>query len=81
MQEKINKILQTINECKDPIKDFEAREKRDAILLDIGMELLDLPREKVEGYARNEDESSALHWFYTRFIYAKNKNRPIKKEN
>lgn len=81
MQEKIDKILQTINECKDPIRDFKAREKRDAGLLEIGKELLDQPREKVEGYARNEDESNALHWFYTRFIYAKNKSQPTKKEN
>ena len=74
MQPTIDKILQAINECKDPIKNTQAREKRDAILSELGAELIDKTREQVEGYARNKDEASSLHWFYTRFV-AKNIKR------
>lgn len=79
MQSTIDKILQAINECKDPIKNTQAREKRDAILNELGAELIDKTREQVEGYARNEDEESALHWFYTRFISNKAKSRASKR--
>lgn len=79
MQSTIDKILQAINECKDPIKNTQAREKRDAILSELGAELIDKTREEVEGYARNEDEESALHWFYTRFISNKAKSRGSKR--
>ena len=75
MQPTIDKILQAINECKDPIKNTQAREKRDAILSELSAELIDKKREQVEGYARNKDEESALHWFYTRFISNKAKSR------
>jgi len=37
MQEAIDKILEAINECKDPIKNTVARNKRDAILDEIGL--------------------------------------------
>lgn len=79
MQPTIDKILQAINECKDPIKNTQAREKRDAILDEIGATLMDKSREEIEGYARNEDEASALHWFYTRFVHFKKGNRPIER--
>ena len=79
MQPTIDKILQAINECKDPIKNTQAREKRDAILSELSTELIDKTREQVEGYARNEDEASALHWFYTRFIANKAKSRGSKR--
>lgn len=74
MQPTIDKILQAINECKDPIKNTPARNKRDAILEEIDATLLRTSREEVEGYARNEDEESALHWFYTRFVDNKRKS-------
>ena len=79
MQPTIDRILQAINECKDPIKNTEARDKRDAILTEIGETLFTTPREVVEGYARNEDEASALHWFYTRFVGSKVKSKGSKR--
>lgn len=79
MQTTIDKILQAINECKDPIKNTQSREKRDAILSELSAELIDKTREQVEGYARNEDEAKSLHWFYTRFISNKAKSRASKR--
>ncbi|VTQ00372.1 hypothetical protein [Sphingobacterium daejeonense] len=78
MQTTIDKILQAINECKDPIKNTQSREKRDAILSELSAELIDKTREQVEGYARNEDEAKSLHWFYTRFISNKAKSSASK---
>jgi len=79
MQSTIDKILQAINECKDPIKNTEAREKRDAILDEIGMQLLDKSRIEVESYAKDDDQLQALSWFYTRFVHFKKGNRPIER--
>ncbi len=69
MQDAIDKILQAINECKEPLDNTDARNIRDLILNEIGATFIDKSREEVEGYARNEDEESALHWFYTRFVH------------
>jgi len=77
MQSTINKILQAINECKDPIKNTVARNKRDAILEEIGATMLRITRQEVESYAKNADELQALSWFYTRFVHFKKGNRPI----
>ncbi|MGJ1205678.1 hypothetical protein [Sphingobacterium lactis] len=79
MQPTIGRILQAINECKFPIKNTETRDKRDAILTEIGETLFTTPREVVEGYPRNDDEASALHWFYTRFVGNKVKNKGSKR--
>ena len=79
MQSTIDKILQAIKECENPITNTQAREKRDAILLELSKELIDKTREQVEGYARNDDEASSLHWFYTRFIANKIKSRGSKR--
>ncbi|MGM1431141.1 hypothetical protein ACS126_17940 [Sphingobacterium lactis] len=79
MQPTIDRILQAINECKDPIKNTVARNKRDAILDEIGMQLLDKSRIEVESYAKDDDQLQALSWFYTRFVHFKVSNRPIKK--
>lgn len=79
MQPTIDKILQAIKECEQPLKNTDARNIRDLILNEIGATLIDKSREEIEGYARNEDEASALHWFYTRFISNKAKSKASKR--
>jgi len=79
MQSTIDKILQAIKECEEPLNNTDARNIRDLILNEIGATLMDKSREEIEGYARNEDEASALHWFYTRFVHFKKGNRPIER--
>lgn len=79
MQEAIDKILQAIKECEEPLNNTDPRNIRDLILNEIGATLIDKSREEVEGYARNEDEASALHWFYTRFVGNKVKSMGSKR--
>lgn len=79
MQSTIDKILQAINECKDPIKNTVARNKRDAILDEIGIQLLDKSRTEIESHAKDYDQLQALSWFYTRFVHFKKGNRPIER--
>lgn len=79
MQEAIDIILQAIKECENPLKNTDPRNIRDLILNEIGATLIDKSREEVEGYARNEDEASALHWFYTRFVGNKVKSKGSKR--
>ncbi|SEG75667.1 hypothetical protein SAMN05421877_11936 [Sphingobacterium lactis] len=79
MQEAIDIILQAIKECENPLKNTDPRNIRDLILNEIGATLIDKSREEVEGYARNDDEASALHWFYTRFVGNKVKSKGSKR--
>lgn len=79
MQAIIDKILQAINECENPIINTVSCNKRDAILSKLSEELVEKTRVEVESYARNEDEASSLHWFYTRFIANKIKSRGNKR--
>lgn len=79
MQSTIDKILQAINECENPINYTPECNKRDDILNELGAELIDKTREQVEGYARNKDEASSLHWFYTRFVAKKIKRKGSKR--
>ena len=81
MQEAIDKILQAIKECEEPLNNTDPRNIRDLILNEIGATLIDKSREEVEGYARNEDEESALHWFYTRFVDNKRKSGADKRRD
>jgi len=57
-----------IKECKDPINDIRSRDLRDDVLEILGELLKHCTRQEVEGHAENEDELSALGWFYTRFV-------------
>lgn len=68
MQETIDKILLSINECQNPIKNTESCNNRDTFLSDISADLLDKTREEIECYSRNEDEASSLNWHCTRFV-------------
>lgn len=79
MQPTIDKILQAINECENPINYTPECNKRDDILNELGAELIDKTREQVEGYARNKEEASSLHWFYTRFVAKKIKRKGSKR--
>lgn len=79
MQSTIDKILQAIKECEEPLNNTDARNIRDLILNEIGATLIDKSREEIESYARNEDEAKSLHWFYTRFISNKAKSRGSKR--
>ncbi|WP_156305529.1 hypothetical protein [Sphingobacterium endophyticum] len=68
MKEIIDKVLSTIKECENPINYTPECNKRDDILRELGATLMGKSREEVKGYAKNEEESGELNWFYTRFI-------------
>ncbi len=71
MKEWIDKILVVLNECKDPIKNLQARHLRDDALDALSLEVKHLSRKEFESYAANDKELHDLSWFYTRFVHNK----------
>lgn len=68
MKEWIDKILVVLNECKDPIKNLQARTLRDDALDALSREVKHLAKEEFESYATNDKELHDLSWYYIKFI-------------